>query len=499
LFWLLSLPAHAEEPESSPALGLPPNAPESGPVPGGIAPAYHHAPKDRNDWRFDFHGMLMVPLRAGIGEREVVQAKQQKMTLHAPPVVPDYDDSFLYTGVVPQSYVNLLFTYGNPVVTGNISVVSRQPRTGSSYYDPPLNPGIQDAYVHFNLRELMRNARFDVNVGAFTQRYGIMGEWDEGRYATPLIARTNGIGEAIGAAFQFGKFALLINQEIQGQGEKPWNGMVGDWWNDFADPRTGSGFVFGEHLGLNYAGLATLGLHHLTAFTQDDRASQNAQPDGRITALGADLRLTLGRFGHFYFGTASHSLDYARSVGNIIEILNVAGGAGLMQEYLGPQSAGTGSLFTIGAQYDLSLAKLLYYPIPFYGEGPDIVVSLFGMQTHVSSNDKSTRPDGSSLYDDVTKRKFGIEASYALLAWFGVSARFDQVWPDVNYTDTAYAELSPRLLFRSGWNAHDQVALQYTHFFYGSQTMVRGGYPPRLDPTLVPDENMLALTASFWW
>jgi hypothetical protein len=491
--------AAAEEPAPDPNLSLPPNAPQTGPIPGGIAPAYHHAPKDRDDWRFDFHGMLMVPLRAGIGSRDNPVGDQSKMTLHAPPVIPDYRDSFNYTGTVPQSYVGLFFTYGNPLVTGNISIVSRQPRMGASYFDPPLNPGIEDAYLNFNLRQIMKNARFDVNVGAFSLRYGVMGEWDEGRYATPIIARTNGIGEAIGATFAFGKLALLVNQEIQGQGDKPWSGIVSDYSNGFADSRTGAGWIFGEHLGVNYAGLATLAGHYMTVSTQDDRATQNAQPDGLIRILGADLRLTLGRFGHLYAGGVSHDIDHARSISRVVEVLNAPGGMGLMQNYLGPGSNMTGKLFTLAAQYDLSLARLIWYPTPFLGEAPDLVLSLFAMQTQVSSDDKSVRADGSALFDGVTKRKFGIEASYGLLPWLGVSARYDQVYPDVNYTDTAFAQISPRILLRSGWNAHDQVALQYSHFIYGSQTVVRGGFPPADDPTLIPDSDLLALTASLWW
>ncbi len=427
----LALPALAEESASPPVLGLSPSAPQAGPVPGGIAPAYHHAAKDESDWRFDFHGMMMMPLRAGFGERTTVAAKQQKSTLHAPPVVPDYTDSFNYTGTVPQPYVDLRFTYGNPIVTGNISVVSRQPRTAASFFDPPKNPGIEDAYLDFELSDLLKNARFSVTIGAFSQRYGSMGEWDEGRYATPIIVRTNGIGEAVNAGFSFGDFSLLLAQEIQGQADKPWNGITPDYSNDFADSRTGAGWVFGEHVGIGYGGMGVLGLHYLSAFTQDDRASQNDQPDGRVTILGADLGLTLSRFGHFYFGAVHHGADYARSLGRIIEVLNVDSGVGLMDQYFGPKSAATGSLFTLGAQYDLSISRLLYGPY-FVGEGPDIVVSLFGMQTHVSSHDKSVDPaTGRALYDGVTKRKLGAEASYAILPWFGVSARADQVWPDV--------------------------------------------------------------------
>lgn len=495
----VALPAVAQEAPPAPVLGLAPNAPQAGPIPGGIAPAYHRSKKDRNDWRFDFHGMLMVPLRFSIGERQEVGPQQQEMTLHAPPVVPDYRDSFNYTGTVPESFVGLQFTYGNPIVTGNISVVSRQPRTGSSFFDPPKNPGIEDAYLEFQLAELMRNARFTLDIGAFTLRYGSMGEWDEGRYATPIIARTNGIGEAISAGFQFGKLSLVVNQEIQGQADRPWAGITSSYENDWADWRTGAGFVFGEHVGVGWDGMGVLGLHHMTAFTQDDRASQNNQPDGRLTILGADLRLTLSRFGHFYFGAVSHQADYARSLSRIVEVLNVDSGRGLMEQYFGPSSMATGSLFTLAAQYDLSISRLLY-GTRFQGEGPDIVVSLFGMQTNVSSDDKTVNPaNGRGRYDGVTKRKVGVEASYSVLPWLAVSTRTDQVWPDVDHLDTAFAQVSPRLLFRSGWNARDQVALQYTRFIYGSQTVVRGGFPAHDDPTLVPDNHLLALTASLWW
>ena len=49
-------------------------------------------------------------------------------------------------------------------------------------------------------------------------------------------------------------------------------------------------------------------------------------PDGRIDILGADLRLTLGHFGHLYVGASSVDADRARTVGRIIEILNAPGG-----------------------------------------------------------------------------------------------------------------------------------------------------------------------------
>ncbi len=80
-------------------------------------------------------------------------------------------------------------------------------------------------------------------------------------------------------------------------------------------------------------------------------------------------------------------------VERVIEVLNTEGGQGLMKNYLGPMSAGTAQATTFGAQYDLSIAKLLRYPEPFAGDAPDIVVSLFGMFSKVTSDDKTQAPD----------------------------------------------------------------------------------------------------------
>ena len=52
---------------------------------------------------------------------------------------------------------------------------------------------------------------------------------------------------------------------------------------------------------------------------------------------------------------------------------------------------------------------------------------------------------------------------------------------------------------RSGWNARDQLVLQYSHWLDGSGVAVKSGAPPMLDPTIKPDKDMLSLSASMWW
>jgi hypothetical protein len=212
------------------------------------------------------------------------------------------------------------------------------------------------------------------------------------------------------------------------------------------------------------------------------------------------VRLNLGRFGHFYGALTYTDALQARTVSRVISILNTQGGKGLMDNYLGDLSGGTGQLTTVGGQYDLSIGRLVSYPVPFSGDGPDLFVSLFGMQTHVSSTDKTVDSNnGRFKYDNVTKRKFGIEATYSLLFWLAASARFDHVDPNVDETRYGFSVISPRIIFHTGWQSTDQLVLQYSHWFNGAWTTVRVGDPPIEDISVVPDGDMVSLSARMWW
>jgi hypothetical protein len=187
-------------------------------------------------------------------------------------------------------------------------------------------------------------------------------------------------------------------------------------------------------------------------------------------------------------------------VSRVFSVLNTLGGKGLMDNYLGSRRDGTGQLFTWGGQYDLSIGKLVSYPVPFSGDGPDLFVSLFWMGTHVWSTDKTIDINNGRLkYDHVTKSKFGIEATYSLLSWLAASMRFDRVDPNVDDTRYSFSVLSPRIIFHTGWQSTDQVVLQYSHWFNGPWTTVRVGNPPLEDISVVPDGDMVSLSARMWW
>src|SRR5688572_30385972 len=69
-------------------LGLAPGAPQVSNVAGGMTPAYGSQSQNLADWRFDLHGLLMLPLRVGINSRDPAYQDQKETVLHTPPVVP---------------------------------------------------------------------------------------------------------------------------------------------------------------------------------------------------------------------------------------------------------------------------------------------------------------------------------------------------------------------------------------------------------------------------
>ena len=179
-----------------PSLSLDPTLPQVGAMPGGLTPAFGQRSLSEGEWRFDFHGYIVAPMNMGFNTRPNPLPGQSKTVLHAPPVVPDDLETFSHTGVVPTTYVQLNFSEGNSIVTANVSILAKQANVSESFLEPADQLGITDVFLSV-LPPLGERVHMQALLGAFTLRYGSTGEYDEGRYGTPLIARINGVGEHV--------------------------------------------------------------------------------------------------------------------------------------------------------------------------------------------------------------------------------------------------------------------------------------------------------------
>src|SRR5688572_7911029 len=133
--------AHAQDENESvslgvdPALGLDPSLPQSGALPAGQVVRTGEAAG--TDWLFNFHGLLIAPLRVGLNSRDSAGPGQSTSVLHSPPVVPDDLETFSHTGVVPNPYGQLNFSYGNNLVVGTATIVARETSVSAGFFDPP--------------------------------------------------------------------------------------------------------------------------------------------------------------------------------------------------------------------------------------------------------------------------------------------------------------------------------------------------------------------------
>jgi hypothetical protein len=482
-------------PKNELAMGLSPGAPQTATLAGGVTPAFGTVSQRAEDWRFDFHGLVLMPLRMGINTRLHPGSQQKKTVLHSPPLVPGDLTSFEYTAVSPDPWVQLNFSYGNKDVTATVIVAARAATAAVAYFNPPDQLGIDDAFLTFRL-PASDQVKLSLDVGAFVNRYGNMGEYDLGRYGTPLIARVGGVGfTGSGTADLGGGLGLAFEAGMMGQLNKSPVGMEPAGWNAFADPNVGTSYAAHGHVSLGYEGKAQLGFHSVYAFVQDDRATGAVGKDGNIDVTGGDLRVTVGRFGHLYAGVGHTRAHRSRSVSGVIQVLNAPGGPGLMSEYFGPKSEGTGKLTVGGIEYDFSLGNALRYPRKFDADGPDLVLSVFGIYAHVADSLDTAFLD----FYGRDKLKYGGEIAYSALRWLALSGRYDRVILNVDDAHQTHAILTPRLIFHTNWNSQDQVVLQYSHYMDGNRVAVKNGYPPVRDPTVRPDQDVVSLIAAMWW
>jgi hypothetical protein len=313
----------------------------------------------------------------------------------------------------------------------------------------------------------------------------------------------------------------------------------------------GSTFLAHFHLGLAYRRLLTFGAHLLYTFTPDDNWSgkpnveagdedathlgnsqlknvSNRVPRvkgparGSMLVTGAEVRLSGGVYGDGYLGYSYIDAKNINALADALEVLHSFGGWQFKEnffgvtfdphtgQYQGPQNE-TGTVQTIEGQYTFSFGALVNHPAAFWGQGPDLTLTAFGMLTLVNSpapvvdgvvQGTGLNPAGATVADwniKTKKLKFGADALYTPLSWIGVGGRFDMVQPDLDAkfegSQRNFEVLSPRLVFKTQFVTHEAITLSYQRYFVGSAA--RAGYPNAW--VARPDLNLVALAATMWW
>ena len=153
-----------------------------------------------------------------------------------------------------------------------------------------------------------------------------------------------------------------------------------------------------------------------------------------------------------------------------------------------------GTIDTILFQHSFSWAQLFHYPKAFWGQGPDLITTIFGMFNYVTA--PLNMP-----FDGVKKLKFGGEVTYLPMPWFGMGARADFVRPNLDDSETGFSVFSPRLIFRTDFVTHEQIIIQYSRYFTGSE--VYGMFPYNTQAGaggfMGTDKNAAQIAAIIWF
>jgi hypothetical protein len=367
-------------------------------------------------------------------------------------------------------------------------------------------------------------------------------------YDTYLFGRTHGYGEAVKVDIPVGDFTVHAAQGFGARTEQGVNLGASGIQNPFTSS-AGQGYTLLNHvhLGASYRSVLDVTLHYLVAWAQDAQvkidptgAGGVAWPDGSESVAGGEVRLTGGIFGELYAGYSHIGASHVEAVGPAIEVVHALGGGGLngqgnglIDNYLGqcvgttnnstltpavapcrPQDVGNGSVDTLLFQYVYDFGLLWRHlrdpkVTTFWGDGTNVRLTLFGMYSAVSSSDTSgnqvtaVAPYYRGVGDGVHKLKWGADLLYSALPWIGGGIRFDSVSPSQKTSDYDFQVISPRLFLRSHFVTHEEVTVQYSHYFYAKEsgtnvTLVSSNrdYGSLLFP---PDSNVFGVKATMWW
>jgi hypothetical protein len=491
---ILSMPG-----SSTPAaMGL---AVEAPPVPatvGGRAASFGAPGPAGENWSFRLGGRIAGFQSFGAGRTPTPKLQGYEGTAwHVP----------AYTvgrgGIWSGAGLTLNMTYGNPTISANVNYyVNLNGREYRGTASPLSGPQAGQAYLALNPPKL-GNLQLSAKVGAFTETYGGVGQWGWGIMG-PLMG-LKGYGESIVGEYPLSTdYKLWFSHGVSvvpGQPENIPRGQYTGW----IEPAITS-LVHHAHAGINFRNNHALKLHYARIYGVDERQylhETKSPRDGHMDVYLADLRSRQDQWGHFAVAGAFYDVKNGKNINDGLwwGIDWTQGATTQVGKFIGDANTGTGSYYAVSAEWDFSLARILWAPRNFDGRHPDIRGGLAGLYHATVKTDDP-------LYDGATGYTFGAELEYVFTSWMGVFFRGYVESRDARMYHWSTDEASqlyktdslerfdtkclmPGIIIRSDWSASDNIQLAYQRRLYNDVSDPNPAQPM--------DENVFTIgaTASF--
>jgi hypothetical protein len=470
-------------------LNMSPEAPPVPPAPGGRAPSFG-APVNDGQWSLRIGGRISGFEAIGIGAQPKscgsagctpgALSGYSGTALHVPPLFQGRAPFF------PGAGATLSVQYGNPIVTGYVLFYGRISGSDyNGYYNPQLGPSFGQAYVTVT-PEALGPWHLSWRAGAFVEVYGGPGQWGWGIFGPMLGVR--GLGETLSADVDVNPdLRVSLRHGVLAVPGVPENFVRGDY-NGWIETGV-SAYLQHAHAGFTYKNQYSLNLHYASVQSADERKYlktflNGAPHDGRFDTYLAEARWIADPWGQVGITAGLWNFDNAASVGDGIwwGLDWTQGAREMITKYLGANSAGTGKVAAISAEYDTSLARILWYPRSFDSRGPDLRLALAGIfEWTPETNDPQFRNAAGYL--------LGAELEYRFSSLFSLTFqgygedRLGSGCTSVTNAGNsntcvvsganvlgrwAVFSLNPGIAFHSDWTSTDRIQLIYSRRFYSS-------------------------------
>ncbi len=459
-----------------PGLGLAPEAPAAPPAPGGRAPSFG-APAPSPASSFRLSGRIFGWEAVGIGRTPGTAPEDYSGTaLHVPAL------SAGKTPFWPGAGTALNFQYGNTFVTAFASFyVNLKNQEYQGYENAFKGPGFGTAYLLVT-PDPIGTLRLQFRVGGFTENFAGPGQWGWGIFG-PLLA-VRGYGESTYADWDITPdLHLTLTHGFLVVPGVPENFPRGDY---YAWIETGvSSYVHHAHAGLIYKGQYTLKLHYASDYGVDERTYLNTflnelPRDGRFDTYLLEARWTRYPWGQVGLSGGLYNFVHAASVGDGIwwGIDWTQGAREMINKFVGSGSHGNGQVAVVSAEYDFSVAPILWAPRSFTGQAPDLRVAIAALLHFTVGTDDPYYKKASGYY-------LGLETEYRMTKFFSMVFKSYGESRDTNLGRYSVYSLSPGIAFHSDWWSMDRIELYYSRRFFSAAADPNSAQPL--------DHHMIAL------
>lgn len=437
---------------------------------------------EKRGLRFAFHGYFRAPMRFTKAARPEgsTTAREGRYNWRTPYLVDDdyFRSAFAYTPVNETDWAELYFSVGNDKLTATMQLA------GTLFSDaarPIIDRqlGVSQGWLTYRTKldfiPWFDEVRLRVKAGAFWERFGHMPKYD-----TYIFSRIHQMGENVRLEFDKDKTTIWLQHGL------------GTHLEDIS-ANQGLTIINYASAGVSYDRTVEVGGYIFDSNASDKRPLKELT-DASLSIVGADVRADTHYAGRVYGATSYIKAEQATYQSPALEVMHSFGGRGLTENYFGTQASenGTGSMWNVGFQYDLSAADTLKQtlgssPFPW---GGDVTASLFGLYSFIQSKQQSADPLINR--DDRQSFKWGADAAYRITEWMALSARYDRVVLDTGDSANSFRIVSPRLAFFTSFITREMIYVQYSRYLYNERIRLRAG---QVQLENIPDDHVFKIQA----